>query len=329
MENIKVSVIVPFFNVAYYVERCVRSLLEQTLQDVEFIFIDDASTDSSRVIVEKVVAQYDRKVRIVTHTHNKGLPSARNTGLSYAVGEYILHCDSDDWLEPTMLQDMYKAAITKDSDYVYCDFYIDFEYSRRYIATLDYQTPEQMLKEGLLSGAMKYNVWNKLVKRSLYEADNSIRFPDGHPMGEDMTMILLCTHAHNVTRVPKALYHYMKTNGNAYTRTQSKRHFDDIHYNAERTISYLNTLYDPELKKYIMFFKLSIKLPMLFSGSYKQFCLWKQWYPETGPYIKQNTFLPRRTIVIQLMALHGLYPVVWFYCFLVNNVYYRLPQRDK
>ena len=89
-----VSVILPIYKVEPFIERCVRSLMEQTLDDIEFIFVDDASPDQSVQIARRVVAEYCRDVTFLSHTENKGLPGARNTGLAAASGEYIYHCDS-------------------------------------------------------------------------------------------------------------------------------------------------------------------------------------------------------------------------------------------
>ncbi len=223
----KVSVIIPFYKVEPFVERCTRSLLEQTLTDVEFIFVDDASPDGSRAIIERVSAEYNRDVRILTHEQNQGLPAARNTGLGEARGEFIYHCDSDDYLEPTMLEDMYHAATAEKADFVYCDFYLDFGTSRREMTNPSYTDPEQMVKEGFLAGLMKYNVWNKLVARRLY-SESGIVFPAGHGMGEDMTMILLATHATRSAHVAKPLYHYVKLNANAFSNTFSERHLTGL-----------------------------------------------------------------------------------------------------
>ena len=90
---------------------------------------------------------------------------------------------------------------------VYCDFYLSFEKNERYMSNPVYETAEDMFKLGLLGGNMKYNVWNKLVRRSLY-TDNNITFPAGHAMGEDMTMIRLAACAKSIAYVPKAFYHY-------------------------------------------------------------------------------------------------------------------------
>lgn len=317
----KVSVIVPFFKVEAFVERCTRSLMEQSLQEMEFIFVDDASPDESRSIIERVVAEYTRDVRILTHTQNQGLPAARNTGLAEAKGDFIYHCDSDDYLEPTMLEDMYRMAVEQKADFVYCDFYLDFGTSRRVMTNPTYSEPEQMIKEGFLAGLMKYNVWNKLVKRSIY-AESGLEFPAGHAMGEDMTMIALATHATKTAHVAKPLYHYLKLNGNAYSNTFSRQHLDDITFNAHRTLKYLDSWNVADKERFLEFFKLNIKLPFLFSNDRSQYQLWKQWYPEANRFIPQNTHQPRRTRMVQRWAAAGLFPLVWLYCFLVNHLYY-------
>ena len=322
----KASVIIPFYKVEPFVERCTRSLMEQTLPEVEFIFVDDASPDGSRAIIERVTAEYGRNVRILTHAQNQGLPAARNTGLAEAKGEFIYHCDSDDYLEPTMLEDMYNAATAQQADFVYCDFYLDFGTSRREMTNPGYTDPEQMIKEGFLAGLMKYNVWNKLVARKLY-TESGILFPAGHGMGEDMTMILLATRATRTAHVAKPLYHYVKLNANAFSNTFSERHLEDIRYNADRTFAGLADWDVQDKERYLSFFKLNLKLPFLFSEDSAQRRLWKEWYPEANRYIKQNVFQPGRTRLVQRWAAAGLFPLVRFYCFIINHFYYGILYR--
>lgn len=318
----KVSVISPFYNVAPFIERCAESLLGQTLQDVEFIFVDDASPDESREILEKVIARHpDRNVRIVTHEVNKGLPAARNTGMEVASGEFVYHCDSDDWVEADLLEKMFKAAADNGADYVYCDFWMQFEKSARYMSNPTYTDPERMVKEGFMAGLMKYNVWNKMVKRSLYDG---IRFPDGHGMGEDMTMILVATRAARTAHVPEALYHYVKLNANAFSNTFSERHLTDIRFNTDRTLKGLENWDVADKDLYVNLFKLNVKLPFLLSGDKGQYRLWKEWFPESNGYVLQNKHLPFRTKLVQWFAAKGLFPLVSLYEFLVNKVYYRL-----
>ena len=127
MEDIKVSVIVPIYKVERFIARCAESLLNQTLQEIEYIFVNDATPDGSMDILKETIARYPSRAdscHIVEHEVNKGLPSARNSGLAVARGEYVFHCDSDDFVEPTMFEDMYKAAIESSADIVRCDWYL-------------------------------------------------------------------------------------------------------------------------------------------------------------------------------------------------------------
>ena len=241
-KEIKVSIIIPIYNVSRFIERCTESLMQQTLHEVEYIFVNDATPDSSIQILEEVVAHYpERKeqVRIIHHDTNKGLPAARNTGLSLATGEYIFHCDSDDYVEPTMLEDLYNATKANGADYVWCDWFLSYDNNERYMPQPSYNSPDDALR-GMLDGAMKYNVWNKLVRRSLY-VDNKILFPAGHGMGEDMTMMMLFAKAHRVAYVPCAYYHYIKLNTGAFSQTYSDKHLIELKYNVRRIV-YLSSI---------------------------------------------------------------------------------------
>ena len=319
-----VSVVIPVFKVRNFIERCVCSLFEQTLKDVEYIFVDDASPDDSIDIVKACIGRYpERKeqVRILVHEQNQGLPAARNTGLAVATGEYVFHCDSDDFVEREMLEEMYNVAKTQDADVVYCDFYLSFEKNERYMSNPVYESAEDMFKRGLLGGAMKYNVWNKLVRRRLY-TDNSITFPAGHGMGEDMTMIRLATCAKSVAYVPKAFYHYVKLNTNAYSATMSERHKVDILFNVNQTVDFLQNKFGEALDKEIAFFKLNTKLPFLITDDESQYAVWKEWWPEANKYICENKNQSIRTRIVQWMAWKGQWWFVKSYYRLVHRVVY-------
>lgn len=321
----KVSVVIPVFRVEKYIERCVRALMEQTLEDVEFLFVDDASPDGSMEIVKRVVAEYNRTVRFLVHERNKGLPAARNTGLEAATGEYIYHCDSDDWPECTLLEKLVTAAEKADADFVYCEFFLSFSDKERYMSQTSYTDSMEMLEKGFLAGMTKYNVWNKLVRRKLY-IDNGLCFPDGHTNGEDLLMVKAIRMANKVAYVPEALYHYNRTNENAITKTYSEKHFTDIKFNTDDVIRFLkeHPITHPE---YLEFFKLNQKLPFLFSQSRQQYRLWKLWYPEANKYIQKNREWPFRTRMVQKLATWHLFPLVHFYGWAVNHLFYGLLYR--
>lgn len=120
----KVSVVIPVYGVEKYIERCARSLFEQTLDDIEYIFVNDCTKDRSIDILNEVINDYParkQQIRIVHHEKNKGLPFARQSGWQVATGEYVANCDSDDWVDLNLYEMMYKEAIEKNADIVVSD----------------------------------------------------------------------------------------------------------------------------------------------------------------------------------------------------------------
>ncbi len=114
-----ISVIVPVYNVAPYLQRCVNSILAQTYQDLELIMIDDGSTDNSGSICDELQKK-DPRI-IVIHQNNQGVSAARNAGLDKCTGGYISFVDPDDWIEQNMYQDMVTAIKQKDADFAVCN----------------------------------------------------------------------------------------------------------------------------------------------------------------------------------------------------------------
>ena len=111
----KISIIVPVYNVEKYVDRCLRSLVTQTLQDIEIIIVNDGTQDKSEEIIEKYVRENQNKIKYYEKS-NGGLSSARNYGLEYATGEYIAFLDSDDYVETNMYEEMYNLAKKENAD---------------------------------------------------------------------------------------------------------------------------------------------------------------------------------------------------------------------
>ena len=117
----KVSVIVPIFGVEKYIERCARSLFEQTLNDMEIIFVDDCTKDNSIRVLKTTIEDYPARInqiKILHHEVNKGLSHARETGVKAATGDYIAHCDSDDWVDINMYESLYLFAQKGNYDFV-------------------------------------------------------------------------------------------------------------------------------------------------------------------------------------------------------------------
>lgn len=319
----KVTVISPIYKVEKFIERAAESMLSQTLDDIEYIFVDDCTPDKSIEILESVIARHpERKdsIKIIYHNVNKGLPAARNTGLDQATGDYVFHWDSDDYAELTMLEEMYDHAIDNDLDIVWCDWFLTFEKNERYMRQPSYTDPIDALK-AMLSGTMKYNVWNKLSRRSLF-TENGVLFPEGHNMGEDMTMMLLFAHAKKVAYIPGAFYHYVKLNTNAYSKTYSEKHLEELKHNVKIIEQDLKNLFGLTLMQEIAFLKLEAKFPFLLSGDSKKYSLWKTWYPEANKYIMKNKNISVRSRIIQWCAWKNLDFVVYLYRFLIERILY-------
>lgn len=318
-----ISVIIPIYKVERFIYRCAVSLMEQTFANVEYIFVDDATPDNSIEVLEGVIARYPGRkgqCHILHHDYNKGLPAARDTGLAVAKGEYIFHCDSDDFVEPDMLEKMYKTAKENDADIVWCDWYLSFEKNERYMKQLEFFSPVDALK-GMLSGVMKYNVWNKLVRRSLYE-DNNIQFPAGCGMGEDMTMLRLFARANKVVYIPEAFYHYVKLNDNAFCSSISEKKLCDIKHNVDVVVKDLRSVFGNSLDKELAFFRLDVKFPFLISDNKYNYELWKNWYPEANKYIMQNKQLSLRSRCLQWLAWKNqFWAVRLYYKFLYKVIY--------
>ena len=321
----KVSVIIPVYGVEKFISHCADSLMTQTMREgVEYIFVDDASQDASIERLKSVLSKYPERtsqVKILVHERNMGLPAARNTGLAQAKGEYIFHCDSDDFVEPEMLETLYGKAKEEKADIVWCDWFLTFGSTERYMRQPDVDSPEEALK-AMLGGAMKFNVWNKLVRRSLY-TDNAIAFPTGYGMGEDMTMMMLFAHARKIAYIPKAFYHYVKTNNAALSQTYSDRHLEELRYNVDRISSFIRSRYGNSMEKEIAFMKLEAKFPFLMSdgkgGKYK---LWSTWYPEANRYIMQNTYTSMRRRLVQWFAEKNLFVFVKLHYVFLNKIVY-------
>lgn len=321
----KVSVIIPIYKVERFIDKCASSLFAQTLNDVEFIFVDDASPDRSMELLSKCITRYlgrKNQIKIVQHEENLGLPAARNTGLANATGEYVFHCDSDDFAEPEMLTMLYNKAKENDADIVWCDWFLSFEHSERYMTQPSYMTPMDALK-GMLGGVMKFTVWNKLVRRSLY-VNNRITFPTGYGMGEDMTMMMLFACADKVAYLPKAFYHYVKLNTSSFTQTFSDSYLVELKYNVQRISDYLHDRFGDALDKEIAYLKLAVKYPFLISNSSNKYRLWKEWYPEANKYIWGNKQLSLRSRIVQWCAWKGLFFVIRVHYLLLQKVVYGL-----
>jgi glycosyl transferase family protein len=238
----KVTVTVPVYNTSKYLQKCLDSLAEQTLKELEVIIVDDGSTDNSGQICDEYAERYPNFK--VIHQPNGGLATARQTGLDAATGEYIIVCDSDDWAEPDMYERLYKAAKDTDADIVMCGFIAEYSDGRsvpiqKWFKHLDF---EGHMKE--LFGSGYNNSWIRLVRRNLF-IDNNIQYEPGVNLGEDGYILYKLMLAHpRLTQIDAKLYHYRKEfGGQSYTNQPSMKQI----LQARKIIEWLRLNYDNDL----------------------------------------------------------------------------------
>ncbi|MDD5783069.1 MAG: glycosyltransferase family 2 protein [Muribaculaceae bacterium] len=201
----KISIIVPVYNTAKYLERCIDSIVAQTYTDWELLLIDDGSTDRSGDICDRYAAS-DPRIQAF-HKPNGGLTSARNHGLERASGEWITHIDSDDWVEPEMLAKMLAKAEESDADVVIGDFYFAWDDQRKLYQSIDWDDDKTASLNRYIASVWT-TAWGSIAKRSLY-IDNNIKSPEGITYCEDFhLMVRLCYFAKHIAHLKRPLYNY-------------------------------------------------------------------------------------------------------------------------
>ena len=215
----KVSIIVAVYKAEEYLRRCLDSLVNQTFEDYEVLLVDDGSPDNSGYICDAYAERYPF-VQVI-HKANGGLASARQCGIDHAQGEYTIHVDADDWVEPDMVESLYRKAKEEDADMVICD-YFEIKRKERYIAQKPTAlTPDAVLRD-ILSGRIQAYCWNKLIRRSCY-SKYQISFSIGLNFEDLFTICPLCMNDIRISYLPKAFYHYDRfINKNSLTMTPNR-----------------------------------------------------------------------------------------------------------
>ena len=199
-----VSIIVPIYKVEDYIRECIDSILAQTYPDFELILVDDGSPDICGRICDDY-AKGDNRIKVV-HKVNGGLTSARNAGLEVAKGDWIMHVDGDDWIEPDMIKSLIEAAQATGADLVFGDFTKYGPYAGYY--KLPTWSSDKIKSMSKYIAYMMTTIWGSIAKRSLY-ADHSLKSPEGISYCEDFHLIVrLCHFAKKVVNVHRPFYHY-------------------------------------------------------------------------------------------------------------------------
>ncbi len=220
----KVSIILPVYNVENYLQKCLDSLVNQTFKDIEIIIINDGSTDSCKKIIDKYSIKYDNLIKAI-HQENKGLGAARNTALKYVTSEYIIFVDSDDYIEPNMVEEMYNKISQEQADVVICGYNMVNEhyeltakaYPNKY-ETYDFNTQ-------IIFGSLC--VWNKIIKKSLLDYYN-LTFRTNIWYEDIDFSFKLFLKAKKTCILPKNLYNYLLRQGSIMNSSNLQKNLDLI-----------------------------------------------------------------------------------------------------
>ncbi len=260
----KLSIIVPVYNVEKYLCKCIDSILAQTFTDFELIIVDDGSTDGSPALCDGYINK-DQRVRVI-HKKNGGLSDARNAGLDIAVGDYIGFVDSDDYIEPKMYEELFKLSAEKNADITDCNFTRVDEHGNdvspkkclRYDSDMCVLCKDMV--ENFFSSEYTHTdvVCTKLFRRELF---SDIRFPKGMIYEDSYVILDLIAKGKIFAATQKSYYNYLQRSDSIIHRKFSSKNFDILHTYFKRldffesnglTLMY-NRMLDIFIKQYCQF----------------------------------------------------------------------------
>ena len=217
--NPTVSILVPVFQVEKYIERCARSLFEQTYDNIEYIFVDDCSPDNSIAELKQVLSTYPNRkehTKIIKHHKNRGLAAARNTGIENATGDFVMHVDSDDWLDIYTVEECIKEIERTKADIVYFDI-ISHWAGYDDIMSIPPDIEREKLLFDMLSMKYRHCLCGACYRRSLY-SENCVNAIEGVNMAEDFQVApILLYYSKVISCINSNFYHYDRTTEISYT----------------------------------------------------------------------------------------------------------------
>lgn len=284
----KVSVVVPVYGVEKYIERCARSLFEQTLDDMEFVFVDDCTKDNSMAVLKKVILDYpnrNNQIKIVSHEHNKGLSFARETGVKAAIGDYIGHCDSDDWVDINMYLELYEYAIAGNCDFVKSGRLVsngEKTIEEQLVFTENGSVDKESVIRYLLLDKGWNSIWNTLIKRSVYEMA-PLSYTKNVMMEDCYLVSQLILRSKRFGIVNKAYYYYYQ-NPDSISRvsddTSTIKKSIQADENVKEIISFIHREYGNRYRKEetaLLFIPRRILIPIM--NNKKNYKSWNQVTP--------------------------------------------------
>lgn len=305
----KLSVIIPFFNAARTLERSAESLFSQTLDEIEFVFLDDGSSDESVGILNSVISRFEARrgdVRVVTLEENLGQAHAREQGVRFASGKYVIHCDADDYVDPDMYKVMYEMAEAGGYDIVQCGYVIERdgrELSRWLFEESLFTHREKLISDLLLNKGLS-SLCDKLVLRDLY---SRVIFPQNDIYEDFATAVQLYHHCRSIAYVNEMYYHYCyydDSSLHSLSEARVLKSCSDISANVAFICRFMQSVglsrrYFRELEH----LKFGAKNRWMWNRDYHSLQEWRATFPEVFPSVFLNPYVRFRSKVFALKLL--------------------------
>lgn len=236
-----VSIGIPVYNVAKYLNKCLVSIMKQSYQNLDIIIVNDCSTDNSVDIIYNVLHNYPQKnnlVRVFHHEKNRGLAAARNTVLKNAKGEFIMWVDGDDWLSEDAVERAVNKQVKGDFDIVSFGYIKQYINNHKVVMSPYFIDSKDMCLSMIWRG--DHHVWGRLIRKSLYD-NNKIDVKEGINMGEDyQVMSRLAYYSEKVCTLNEPLYYYNCTNTTSYMAQMSEKSKSELSISESIVYNFFN-----------------------------------------------------------------------------------------
>lgn len=310
----KVSIVVPIYGVEKYIERCARSLFEQTFEDIEYIFVNDCTKDDSIEILQTVIEEYPQRkeqIKILHHPENRGLPQARKTGILAAKGDYVINFDSDDWVDIRAIEILYNKASQDATDIVICDIYTTDGKNHVIFKCGEDGLGKWTIFDLMCQMKISWSACNKLIKRTLFV---EVTYPICNN-AEDMALILqLIAKAETISYTSQPLYYYY-TNPHSMTKKltemQVLKNIEDRNTNNEIVFNVLKQVMPSgKYYKFVEMFKWQTKKLAwgIIEIDKKHYKYWKSLHSEINLSLFFNRYITIEDKIKYLLTILRIYP---------------------
>ena len=255
-----VSVLVPVYNAEKYIERCARSLFEQTYVNLKYIFVDDCSTDESKAVLERVISEYPHReshVHVFSFPKNKGLATARNFLVDHCQTDWLIHVDADDWVEPDLVAHLVEKQQETGADIVISNYYKhgnDYVYKYTF---KEYNKKSEFLKL-ILSDLGTHNIWGRLIRHSLY-VNYSIHVSTDCVIAEDFRAFVQLAFYANIIAVSYEYgYHYNNIQSQERITVKNRENVRIKGFGRLDTLLYVKSFVAEKMPEYLDLYETNI-----------------------------------------------------------------------